>query len=126
MVNKPVELLSLKRLDIMIDPSFNGIDQSLHLFDGLIFELELASCALGLTKEATLCSMHLVQLVTVHIVRSICSLGFHANRCFLHGPSRSGSLDSVQGLLLVDAGDGKAGHVFARLDTRIVVLKIDR
>ena len=72
MVDKPVELLSLNRRLVCIDPGFNWIYQCIHFFDGLVFELEIASWTVSSAEETAFSTVHLVQFVTVQIVRCIC------------------------------------------------------
>ncbi len=72
MVDKPVELLSLNRRLVRIDPGFNRIYLRIHFLDGLVLELEIARCTISSAEETAFSAMHLVIFVTVHIVRCIC------------------------------------------------------
>ncbi len=73
MIDKPVELFSLDRRLVRIDPGLNRIYLCIHFLDSLVFELEIASCTVSSAEETAFSTMHLVQFVTVQIVRCICS-----------------------------------------------------
>ena len=72
MVDKPVELFSLDRRLVFIDPSLNWIYQCIHFLDGLVFELEIARRTVGSAEETAFSAVHFVQFVTIQIVRCIC------------------------------------------------------
>ena len=70
MLHKPAELLSFD-LFILVNEGLNRVDIALKCIESICLNLIFAGSAILLAKEATLSSMHLVKLVTVHVVRCI-------------------------------------------------------
>ena len=68
MLHEPTELLSLDHIMIVLDKRFNRASIAFQLVQSIRFNLVFARSAILLAEKAAFSPMHLVKLITVHVV----------------------------------------------------------